>query len=126
MMSGTRRALRMAGGLALSAVTLGAQMPTVSKVEPPNWWANHSINPVRVLVRGTNLRGASASCAPLACGAVTVNAAGTYAFVDVRIAPTTKPGDYPLTLNTPGGRVRAPFTVSAQLPSMGRLGLRQR
>ncbi|MBA2503309.1 MAG: cyclomaltodextrinase N-terminal domain-containing protein [Pyrinomonadaceae bacterium] len=32
--------------------------PEVTKVEPPNWWANHSVNPVRVLVRGKNLTGA--------------------------------------------------------------------
>src|SRR6266481_9369997 len=32
--------------------------PTVSKVEPPSWWASHTINPVRLLVRGKNLFGA--------------------------------------------------------------------
>jgi glycosidase len=56
----------------------------------------------------------------LACGQVTVNAQGTYAFVDVRIAPSTKPGAYPLTLRTAQGSVQAPFTVSAQLPTLGR------
>ncbi len=25
--------------------------PVVRKVEPPNWWTGHSLNPVRVLVR---------------------------------------------------------------------------
>ena len=41
------------------AATVGAaQAPSVEKVEPPNWWAGHSINPVRVLVRGKNLGGA--------------------------------------------------------------------
>ena len=38
-----------------------AQSPTVEKIEPPNWWANMSINPVRVLVRGKNLNGAQLS-----------------------------------------------------------------
>src|SRR6185295_16854616 len=32
--------------------------PSVEKVEPPSWWARHSINPVRLLVRGKNLNGA--------------------------------------------------------------------
>jgi glycosidase len=49
-----------------------------------------------------------------------VNAQGTYAFVDVRIAPSTKAGSYPLTLRTSRGSVQAPFTVSAQLPTLGR------
>jgi neopullulanase len=118
-MIGTWRGL-VGSALLLSPALAAAQAPTVSKVEPPNWWAQHSINPVRVLVRGTNLTGATARCAPLVCGTVKVNAAGSYAFLDVRIAPTTRPGDYPITLTTRSGRVQAPFTVSAQLPTMGR------
>src|SRR3712207_7854741 len=38
--------------------TLFRSPPQVLKVEPPNWWAGHSINPVRLLIRGTNLNGA--------------------------------------------------------------------
>ncbi|MDQ3806472.1 MAG: hypothetical protein M3416_21900, partial [Acidobacteriota bacterium] len=30
----------------------------MTKVEPPSWWAGHSINPVRLLVRGRGLDGA--------------------------------------------------------------------
>lgn len=115
-----RVALTLLLGASAAVPALGAQAPTVTKVEPPNWWASHTINPVRVLVRGAHLTGARARCAPLVCGAVTVNAAGTYALLDVRIAPTTKPGDYPITLTTAQGAVKAPFTVSAQLPTMGR------
>jgi neopullulanase len=37
--------------------------PSVAKVDPPSWWANHTINPVRLLVRGTNLNGARVSSA---------------------------------------------------------------
>ncbi|MFY7924156.1 MAG: alpha-amylase family glycosyl hydrolase [Gemmatimonas sp.] len=102
------------------ACALGAQAPTVEKVEPPNWWANHSINPVRVLIRGRHLAGARVECPRLTCGRVSVNAQGTYAFVDVRIAPSTKAGSYPLTLRTSRGSAQAPFTISAQLPTLGR------
>jgi len=42
-----------------SLLTAAAQTPTVEKIEPPNWWANYSVNPVRVLVRGQNLGGAN-------------------------------------------------------------------
>ena len=35
--------------------------PTVTKVEPPDWWVGHSINPVRLLVRGGALAGARVS-----------------------------------------------------------------
>jgi glycosidase len=104
----------------LASASVGAQAPQVEKVEPPNWWANHTINPVRVLIRGQHLSGARVTCPKLACGRITVNAQGTYAFVDVQIAPTTAPGAYPLTLRTTQGSVQAPFTVSAQLPTLGR------
>jgi glycosidase len=106
---------------ALTCVPLvaSAQAPTVSKVEPPNWWGSHSINPVRLLVRGTNLSGATFSCGAMQCTRASTNAKGTYA-VDVRIPAGVAPGDYPLTLRTPNGTVRVPFTVSRPLSSVGR------
>src|SRR5438128_437453 len=92
-----------------------AQSPSVEKVEPPNWWAGHSIDPVRLVMRGKNLTGARAACGRLACGRVTVNASGTYAFVDVTIPKTAKAGDYPIALRTASGSTRAPFTISPPL-----------
>ena len=108
-------------GLALVATTaLPGQAPSVEKVEPPNWWAGHSINPVRVLVHGKNLTGARVSCGRLTCATGKVNAAGTYAFVDVTIPAGTAPGSYPLTLRTANGSAAAPFSVSPALPRSGR------
>ena len=62
-----------------------AQSPTVTKVDPPSWWAKHTINPVRLLVRGTKLRGAhvTAMNPELRASVVSVNESGTYLFVDV-------------------------------------------
>jgi len=97
-----------------------AQAPVIEKVEPPNWWANHSINPVRVLIRGQHLTGARLECPRLTCGRVRVNAAGTYAFVDVTIAARTAPGSYPLRLRTAEGEASAPFAITAALPTLGR------
>ena len=107
--------------LALAAATaLPGQAPSVEKVDPPNWWAGHSINPVRVLVRGRNLAGTRVSCGRLTCSTPRVSSAGTYAFIDVTIPAGTAPGSYPLTLRTSGGSVAAPFTVSPALPRAGR------
>ena len=102
------------------ASAISAQSPTVSKVEPPNWWANHSINPVRVLVRGTNLGGARFECPRLACSRVTTNSTGTYAFVNVTIPRGAAAGAYPLTLRTVNGTISVPFTLSAPLAATGR------
>lgn len=93
--------------------------PSVTKVEPPSWWAGHTINPVRLLVRGKNLSGARVrSTNPaLQTSEVFVNQTGTYLFVNVRIRPATRPGSYPLTLITPRGSATIPFTIAAPLDS---------
>lgn len=104
----------------LTGGVLQAQAPRVDKVDPPNWWGNHSINPVRLLVHGANLGGARFECPRLSCSKVSTNAAGTYAFVDVTIPKGAVAGAYPLTLRAAGGSVRVPFTVSAPLANLGR------
>ncbi len=115
------RTLRHAAWLLLMATgAVSAQAPTVTKVEPPNWWGNHTINPVRLLIRGTNLSGARFDCPRLACSRIRTNANGTYTFVDVTLPKGAAPGSYPLTLRTAGGSTRVPFTISAPLASIGR------
>src|SRR5688572_12531188 len=73
--------------VAVSASLTRAQTPMVTKVDPPSWWANHTINPVRLLVRGHNLAGArvSSSNSALRVGRASVNERGSYLFVDVDI-----------------------------------------
>jgi len=99
--------------------TAGA--PEVLKVEPPNWWAGHSLNPVRLLVRGRNLAGArvGAARAGVKVGRPRVNDAGTYLFVDVTISRRAAPGAYSLELMTGAGSAQIPFEVTAPLPRAG-------
>ncbi|HEY3039848.1 MAG TPA: alpha-amylase family glycosyl hydrolase [Pyrinomonadaceae bacterium] len=94
-------------------------IPSVTKVEPPSWWAHHSINPVRLLVRGKDLRDARvrATNAATQTSEVITNRDGTYLFVNVRINPAARPGSYPLTLVTPQGSTTIPFTIEAALPA---------
>jgi glycosidase len=91
--------------------------PFVIKVDPPSWWAGHTINPVRLLVRGKNLGSARVrSESPgLQTSGVSVNRAGTYLFVNVAINPKTRPGSYPLRLTTAQGSTTIPFVVAAPL-----------
>jgi glycosidase len=107
--------------LLLFIVSYGAAegAPEVLKVEPPNWWAAHTINPVRVLVRGNNLLGArvTATRAEVQPSAVVVNSAGSYLFVSVTINSATRPGQYPLMLETALGKAPIPFSISAPLDS---------
>jgi len=110
------------GAVALVTVagSAQAQAPAVTKVEPPNWWANSSVNPVRVLVRGSNLAGARFECGRLTCGNVRVNERGSYAFVDVTIPRDMPEGSAPLTLRTGAGSVAVPFGIAPRLPAAGR------
>ena len=106
--------------IALTGVAASSQtdIPSVTKVEPPSWWANHSINPVRLLVRGKNLQFASVRTTSAATqpAAVRVNGSGTYLFVDVRINSKARPGSYPLKLITPRGSTTIPFEIETPLP----------
>lgn len=100
----------------------GVDAPRVTKVEPPNWWAGHSLDPVRVLVRGERLHGARVEAvgAGLVTGGVRVNAAGTYLFVDVAIDAHAAPGVRELRVVTPRGSAPARFEISAPLAREGR------
>lgn len=98
-----------------------AAAPEVTKVEPPGWWPRHTLDPVRLLLRGRNLRGARLAGAPgLRTSNVRVNDAGTYLFADVSIERTASPGRRTLQVTTSDGAAPAPFELSAPLPRDGR------
>jgi neopullulanase len=118
-----RRAVFAATLLALlSAAGLTAAQPRITKVEPPNWWPGHTWNPVRVLIRGTDLQGARVEAVGdgITTGLVRVNAAGSYLFVDVAIDPSAAPGSRRLRVTTASGTAEAPFEIAAPLPRTGR------
>ncbi len=98
-------------------LAVAADGPLVIKVEPSSWWAGHSVQAVRLLVRGRNLIGArvvttSEKTVPFD---VRVNSIGTYLFVRISIEPSTKPGDYPLRLETTSGSTTIPFRINEPL-----------
>lgn len=65
--------------LATVALCAAQNALAVTKIEPPNCWIGHSINPVRVLIRGQNLtgRGSKRLAAGLMAGLTRINGAGT-------------------------------------------------
>lgn len=117
---------RMLAGAVFRPVGAAAQAaPEVLKVEPPNWWVGHSIgvpgNPLRLLIRGRNLKGAGAVSARrgVRLANIHVNGAGTYLFADVIIDRQAAAGAYPITVTTAAGSVRAGFELSAPLARSG-------
>ena len=117
------RLLLLLSFLLLAAGVCAAQGgPEVLKVEPPSWWAGHSINPVRVMVRGRNLHGARVEAVGvgLKTGLTRVNESGSYLFVDVHIEPNAAPGARRLRVSAGGATVETPFEITAPLSRQGR------
>lgn len=103
-------------GLIFLCFTLSgfAQMsPQVAKVEPPGWWAGHTINPVRLLVRGKNFTGAAVRSLDtrLNVSNVRVNKNGTYVFFDVNIPDDAPTGRYEFEISSRAGRAVIPFEI---------------
>src|SRR5437763_2165153 len=96
-----------------SQLCFAQNSPQILKVEPPGWWAGHSINPVRVLIRGRNLSNARVEIRGegLRVGAVTPNSTGTYLFVDVEISRLAKPGNRRLRITTGTESTEANFEI---------------
>jgi neopullulanase len=110
--------LSVCGCLLMAGLAVhGGTPPTVSKVEPPSWWARHTINPVRLLVHGDHLSGArvSATRSQIQVRDVRVSPSGTWLFVSVQISATARPGSYPLTVRTSQGRTTIPFSIGTAL-----------
>jgi glycosidase len=101
----------------LALPVLASSAPQIIKVEPPNWWANHSINPVRLLVRGANFQNAKVFSKTnlLKISNVKTNPRGDYLFFDVTIAKNAKPAKYDFEVSTANGRATIPFEISAPL-----------
>lgn len=114
--------MRLYGLFFLGASLAGAAAPVVEKVEPPNWWVGHSINPVRLLIRGKDLKGArlESASAGLTYSRIKGNEAGTYVFADLTISASASTGPAKLVLRTAEGVADVPFEVSKPLSRTGR------
>ena len=88
--------------------------PSVEKVDPPSWWQSSTVNPVRLLLTGKNLQGATVT-APNRSGFLTknvkVSANGNYLFVDVSIYPNAKVGKYKFIVTVQGKSTEFQFEL---------------
>ena len=106
--------------LVLCCAAMASAEPSVSKVEPPSWWTNSTLNPVRLLISGLNLRSATVESADLKTSNVKTNENGTYLLVDVQIPKGLQAGPHSLTIRTAEGTTTAPFEVMEPLARDGR------
>lgn len=98
------------------------QAPTVEKIDPPNWWAGMTINPVRVLVRGTNLNGATVSTdsKTLRAGNPKASVNGHYLFFDLTVSRKTKPGVYKISVSSGQTQTTFDFEILTRASRVGR------
>jgi hypothetical protein len=101
--------------LAVVAISAAFAQPTVTKVEPPNWWTQSKLNPIRMLIRGTNLTGATVS-SDFKTANVKSNASGTYLFFDAQLTAESKAGPHPFKIHTTAGDATAQFELLDPLP----------
>ena len=115
--------LRLCGLIFL--YTLGTIAQSVEKVEPPNWWAGMTIDPVRVMLRGKDLKGARVTVpagSGLAASNYKYSENGHYLFVDLTIARTAKIGVQKLTVVGAKGRASFDFEIKSRPNPAGKYG----
>ncbi len=106
--------------LSLTCAAL-AQAPSISKVEPPNWWVNMPQQPM-VMLTGQGLAGAKlATDYPgLRISRVEPRPDGRYLFAWLEIGAGAKPGAAKFTVTTERGTTSFTFPVEARASQRGR------
>jgi neopullulanase len=100
--------------LALSSET-AAQVPTVRKIDPPNWWTNFTPE-LTLLLTGENLNGAQVETGTPGATLLASDASenGHYLFVHLRLGSNLRAGSLALRLLAPAG------SITVQLPLLAR------
>ncbi len=108
--------------IGITAFAVPQDVPVVRKVEPPNWWVGHSINPVRLLVNGRNFTGAHAESpnASIQIRNTRVSENGDYIFLDIYAGRETAAGIYPIKIVNSRGSATVPFEMLTPLPRAAR------
>ena len=104
--------ITLATALLMSLPTLATEPST--RVEPPNWWVGMRDTSLQLMLHGTGIADAQPTLAPYP--GVTLQASHratspNYLFVDLDIAPGTRPGE--LTLSVAGRTLRYPLLARA-------------
>jgi glycosidase len=90
-----------------------SQVPKVTRVEPPNWWAGMKPNKLQLMIYGENLNGVKASSSSPHIKVLKTHFLQnkSYAFIDVEIRRTANLGDYRLKLASQNGTASFTFPL---------------
>jgi glycosidase len=102
-------------------------VPAVTKVEPPSWWAGLTPE-VMLLLSGHDLEATHVACnlPTLRVSRTQSSAGGNYLFVWLKIGPDTKSGTAVCRITAPKGTTSFELPLAARAPTLGRFqGLSQ-
>ncbi len=93
-----------------------AQKAKLVRMDPPNWWTNMQHDKVQILFYGSQLGGATVTTSHPSVKILKVNAVENpnYLFVEVEIAPNSKPGTVSFNLQTKGSNLKADWKLLAR------------
>lgn len=96
----------------LNLTTIIPQQPIINKIEPPNWWANHTYNNVQLMVYGEELDSLqiNINTNKIKIEKVTLPSNNNYLFVDLKIENDAEPKDYTFSFSNKFGKTD--FTYS--------------
>jgi neopullulanase len=106
---------------ARSPVSIAA--PVVEKVDPPNWWIGHSINPLQLLIRGRNLDQSTlrSEMPGVSITSSRTSPAGDYILAYISIDPgRALPGVGSLLIESARGSSKVDFSLLSLPDSAGR------
>jgi hypothetical protein len=96
--------------------------PVVEKVEPPNWWAGHTWNPIQILLTGRDLNGAAVVPQSRAFRVEVRESSddGRYLFVYVNVGTEARPGRHRFQLRNSPGQTNFELTLDPPIDRRGR------
>jgi glycosidase len=99
-----------------------AQNLSITKVEPPNWWAGMKLNKIQLMIYGKDLTNTNAAFDDNQVKVIGVHNAESpsYLFVDIEIPSDIKPGSYKLTLKKSGAEKVVDFPIFARQSEAGK------
>ncbi|MFA6456324.1 MAG: alpha-amylase family glycosyl hydrolase [Bacteroidota bacterium] len=99
-----------------------AQAPSVTMVEPPNWWTGMKTNKIQLMVYGEHLNGVSAKSSSPAFKVLRTREVenASYTFVDIEIPASATPGMYEVILTSKQGKTSFKYPVLKRESPAGR------
>jgi hypothetical protein len=95
--------------LVLTAALAAMAAPKIEKVEPPNWWAQHTLNLVQIPLTGQDLKGSTVTTASSGFQIEVRSSSddGRYLFICLDIAKILRLGFVPIQVKNASERMQA-------------------